>query len=154
MASPSGVATEMLKASSDIRSKMIPNLTNSIIRANTMPKEWNDSIIIRLYKGNGEALDKGHYQGLKLTEHILKVIGQIIEDFICNIAKIDDMQFGLIPGRGTTDAIFIVRQIQEAYIRKNWNLYFAFADLEKAFDIVPRKVLWWALQVYLNGLCV
>ena len=49
MASPSGVATEMLKASSDIRSKMIPNLTNSIIRANTMPKEWNDSIIIRLY---------------------------------------------------------------------------------------------------------
>ena len=71
MASPSGVATEMLKASSDIRSKMIPNLTNSIIRANTMPKEWNDSIIIRLYKGNGEALDKGHYQGLKLTEHIL-----------------------------------------------------------------------------------
>ena len=43
---------------------------------------------------------------------------------------------------GTTHAMFIVRQIQEAYIRKNQNLYFAFVDLEKAFDRVPRKVLW------------
>ena len=25
-------------------------------------------------------------------------------------------------------------------------LYFAFVDLEKAFDGVPRKVLWWALR--------
>ena len=51
-----------------------------------------------------------------------------------------------MPGRGTTDAIFIVSQLQEKYIAaKKW-LYFAFADLEKAFDRVSRKVLWWALR--------
>ena len=71
---------------------------------------------------------------------------RIIEDFIRNIVNIDDMQFGFMPGCGTTDAIFIVRQIQEAYIRKNRNLFFAFVDLGKAFDRVPRKVLWWALR--------
>ena len=43
---------------------------------------------------------------------------RIVEDLIHNIVKIDDMQFGFMPGRGTTDAIFIVRQIQEAYIGK------------------------------------
>ena len=50
------------------------------------------------------------------------------------------MQFGFMPGCGTTDAMFIVRQIQVAYIRKNLNLYFAFVHLEKAFDRAPRKV--------------
>ena len=69
---PSGVVTEMLKASSDICSKMIADLTNSIIRDNTMPNEWNGSIIISLDKGKGEALDRGNYWGLKLTEHIFK----------------------------------------------------------------------------------
>ena len=143
---PSGVLTEMLKASSDVCSEMIADLTNSIISDNTMPSKWNDSIIISLYKGKGEALDTGNYWGLKLTEHILKVVERIIEDFIQIIVNMDDMQFGFMPGHGTTDAIFIVRQIQEAYIRKNWNLFFAFVDLQKAFDRVPRKVLWWALQ--------
>ena len=141
---PSGVVTEILKASSNVCSEMIANLTNSIIRDNTIPSEWNDSIIISLYKGKGEALDRGNYRGLKLTEHILKVMERIIEDFIRNIVNIDDMQFGFMPGRGTTDAIFTVRQIQEGYIRKNRNLFFAFVDLEKAFDRIPRKVFWWA----------
>ena len=82
---------------------------------------------------------------MKLTEHILKVVECIIEVIIRDIVNIDEMQFGFMPGRGTTDTIFILRQIQEKYI-KNCNLYFAFVDLEKAFDRVPRKVLWWALR--------
>ena len=31
-------------------------------------------------------------------------------------------------------------------ISANKDLYFAFVKLEKAFDRVPRKVLWWALR--------
>ena len=50
-------------------------------------------------------------------------------------------------GRGTTNTIFIVRQLQEQFLDKNKNLYFAFIDFEKAFDRVPRKVLWWVMRV-------
>ena len=59
---------------------------------------------------------------------------------------IDTMQFGFVPGRGTTDAIIIICQLQEKYIAANKPLYFAFVDLEKAFNQVSRKVLWWALR--------
>ena len=52
-----------------------------------------------------------------------------------------------MPGRGTTDAISIARQLQEKILDKNKKLYFGFVDLEKAFNRVPQKVLWWAVRV-------
>jgi len=44
-------------------------------------------------------------------------------------------------GKGTTDAIFTVRQMQENFRVKGKKLYFGFVDLEKAFDGVPREVI-------------
>ena len=56
------------------------------------------------------------------------------------------MQFRFRAGRDTTDAIFIVRQVQERFLAKGKDLWMAFVDLEKAFDRVPSEVLWWALR--------
>ena len=111
-----------------------------------MPSEWDDSFIFIVFKGKDEAINRCDYHGLKLTEHVLKVVGKIIEVIILDVVNVDDMQFGFMPGCGTTDAIFILRQIEEKYIGKNCNLYFAFVDLEKVFGRVLRKVLWWALR--------
>ena len=57
------------------------------------------------------------------------------------------MPFGFMLERGTTDAVFIARQLQEKFLDKNNNLYIALIDLEKALDRVPHKVLWWAVHV-------
>jgi len=43
------------------------------------------------------------------------------------------MQFGFMKGKGTTDAIFIVRRMQKKYIAKGKTFYFGFVDLEKSF---------------------
>ena len=56
------------------------------------------------------------------------------------------MQFGFRRGHGITDAIVILRQVQEKLLAKGKTCYFAFVDPEKGFDRVPRKVLWWALR--------
>ena len=76
----------------------------------------------------------------------MKVLERVIEGRVRKIVKIDDMQFGFMAGRSTTDAIFIVRQLQEKYLTRNKELWMAFVDLEKAFDRVPREVVWWALR--------
>ena len=74
----------------------------------------------------------------------------MLESVVANIIRqyvdIDSMQFGFMPSRSTTDAIFIIRQMQEKYILKQKTMYAAFVDLEKAFDRVPREVLWWSLR--------
>ena len=60
--------------------------------------------------------------------------------------SIDNIQFGFMPGKGTTDTIFIMRQVQEKHPAKKKKLYYVFVDLEKVFDSVPREVGRWALR--------
>ena len=56
------------------------------------------------------------------------------------------MQFGFMPGRKTTDALFIVKRMQEEYREKDKKLYMCFMDFEKNCNRVPRTVIQWALR--------
>ena len=56
------------------------------------------------------------------------------------------MQFGFMPGCGTTGATFLVKQLQEKYLDKKEKLHFAFVDLEKAFDRAPCNLVWRAMR--------
>ena len=76
----------------------------------------------------------------------MKVLEHVLEVLIRQRVEIDEMQCGFMSGRGTTDAIFIVRQLQEKHLAANKPLYMAFVDLEKAFDRVPWDVIWWAMR--------
>ena len=88
-----------------------------------------------------------------LLENGMKIVERILEKRLRALVVVDDMQFGFMPGRGTTDALFIVRRIQGEY-RKNKKLYMCFVDLEKVFDSVPRRVLQWALRKKLPKILV
>ena len=56
------------------------------------------------------------------------------------------MQFVFCAGKETIDAVFIVKQLQEKYLEVNEDLFFAFVDLEKAYDCVPRELVYWCLR--------
>jgi len=73
----------------------------------------------------------GSYRGIKLLEHAMKVVERIFEHRIQQQIDTDDMQFIFMKGEGTTDAIFIVRQMQEKFRLIGKKLYFGFLDLEK-----------------------
>ena len=60
--------------------------------------------------------------------------------------SIDNIQFGFMPGKGINYAIFIIRQVQKKHQEMRKKLYYAFVDLEKAFDRVPREVVRWDLR--------
>ena len=76
-----------------------------------------------------------------------KVLGRTIITRIRD-DKLRQEQAGFRKGRGTTEQIFILRNIIEQCIEWNANLYVCFVDFEKAFDSVDRSVLWRIMRSY------
>ena len=61
---------------------MICDLAAAIIRDGKVPSDWQQSFIVYLYKGKGEALERGNYRGLKLTEQGMKILERIVDGLI------------------------------------------------------------------------
>ena len=62
-----------------------------------------------VYKGESDPLVCGSYRAIMLQEQPMKVLERVLEKRIRYQVSIDNMQFGFMPGKGTTDAIFIMR---------------------------------------------
>ena len=73
------------------------------------------SVVVPIFKGKGDVMDCGAYRGVKLLEHAMKIVERVQEKRIKELVKVDDMQFGFMPGKGTTDALFILRRMQEEF---------------------------------------
>ena len=144
-AGPTGVVSEMMKESGGFGSRWMTDLINNIIKEDCIPDDWRKSNMVPVYKGKGDPLVCGSYRAIKLLEQPMKVLERVLEKRIRCQVSIDNMQFGFMPGKGTTGAIFIMRQVQEKHQAKK-KLYYAFVDLEKTFDRVPREVVRWALR--------
>ena len=71
-AGPSGVVSEMIKASGGAGIELIRDLINTNITQNCIPSDWQYSYIVNLYKGKSDALVRDNYRDLKLMDHVMK----------------------------------------------------------------------------------
>ena len=136
---------------------MVRQLREAVFSSSEILTDGEESFILSFYKGEGEALDLGNYRVLKLTDQVMKPLEWVLDFYINKMVNIGEMQFGFVPGRGTTDAMIIVCHLEEKHITTNKLLYTAFVDPGKAFDWAPWKGSWWALRslsVYEWPVCV
>ena len=145
-AGPSEVNMDMIIASGTFGVGVMKKLCQRVLDGEGMPEEWKTSVVVPIFKGKEDVMDCGAYRGVKLLEHAMKIVERVLENRIRKLVMIDEMQFGFMPEKGTTHAVFILRRMQEESRRKEKKLYMCFEDLEKAFNRVPRKVMEWALS--------
>ena len=119
--------------------KTLTNLFNKIIVTENPPNDWSKMIITPIHK-KGDKLNAANYRAIALLSIPGKIFCKILMNRCSHIieSSMSDSQFGFRPGRGTTDAIFIIRQLIEKAKEHQIPLHFHFIDFKVAFDTIWR----------------
>lgn len=144
----SGILPEMVKCAGPDFATALLDIIHKAWREGCVPKEWRNAELVPIpKKGNLTSCD--NWRGIALLDVVGKVVGRLIQTRLQQLAEreLPESQCGFRRGRSCTDQIFTVSQIVEKLFEHRTPGHLVFIDLKKAYDSVPRKALWRALEV-------
>ncbi|GJV10816.1 retrovirus-related pol polyprotein LINE-1 [Tanacetum coccineum] len=121
---PDQIPTEAWKSLVGEGISWLTSLFNKIFTSAKMPEEWRLSDVIPILKNKGDAQER------------------VIERRLRRETSVSENQFGFMPGRSSIEAIHLIRSLIEKSRERQRDLHLAFIDLEKAYDSVPRELIW------------
>ncbi|KAK3537058.1 hypothetical protein QTP70_000277 [Hemibagrus guttatus] len=143
---PDDIPVEVWKCLGEAAVEFLANLFNRVLESERMPEEWRRSVLVPIFKNKGDVQSCSNYRGIKLMSHTMKVWERVVEARLRKVVEICEQQYGFMPRKSTTDAIFALRILMEKYRDGQKELHCVFVDLEKAYDRVPREELWYCMR--------
>ena len=146
-ADPHGVVAELFKAGGPACFEMWADILTKVLTEKRVPASWTTARVTPLHKNGTKAQEKS-YRGIAISDAGYKLLSVIIYHRLLGHLEpqLLDEQFGFRPRRGVTDCVFTIKRLQEEARRRGLPLYLAFVDVIKAYDSVPREVLFRILE--------
>ena len=111
-----------------------------------VPPAWLNSILQPVFKGKGSKHDPSNYRGITLQSCIAKAFAKVVNNRLGHYLESNNLlheeQNGFRKGRSCQDHISSLYFIIENRMLKKQDTYACFVDFKKAFDSVPRDLLW------------
>ena len=144
-----GTVIEQMTNGGDSLFDEILHLNNTTLRVKTLPRQFNISELVPIYK-KGQTVECDNYRGLTMLSHGYKLLMRILYNRISpNIIKVlPKTQAAYQSQRGTVEQIQSVQQVIEKHVEFKKRCHICFIDYTKAFDSIKQEKLWQTLQCY------
>lgn len=147
----SGLSSELFKAllAEKESAALLRKTVTDFWETEIPPEEWEKGRLCILPK-KGDLSLPGNHRGIMLLEAAYKITAIILHGRLLQIEEglNHETQCGFRPGRGTMDAIFTVKMAMKKRREHGLETWIMFLDLVKAFDRVPRQLLWGVMRKF------
>ena len=149
-----GIVAELIKDGGELLQSCILCLFNCML-ASHFPERLSVGLITAVHK-TGDKSDMSNYRGITVNSVVSKLFAMILEQRIAKWADEHGVkargQAGFRKDHRTVDNIYVLRALidRQKQLRLkgigSGKLYTCFVDFRKAFDTVPRDLLWQVLE--------
>ena len=141
---------QLLKAAAEV---LLPSLVlccNACVRRGRLPTAWALSAITAIPKGGSDPFTCDGYRGISVGTLFAKLYASAVDQRMSAWAEVAGVraegQFGFRRGRGCQHAGFVLRALIDDSRSAGDKLFVCFVDFRKAYDSVPRHLLWAKLE--------
>ncbi|KAK3541849.1 hypothetical protein QTP86_008058 [Hemibagrus guttatus] len=120
---PDDIPVEVWKCLAEAAVEFLTSLFNRVLEGEKMPEEWRRSVLVPIFKNKGDVQSCSNYRGIKLMSHTMKLWERVVEARLRKVVEICEQQYGFMPRKSTTDAIFALRILMEKYVRVVQDMY-------------------------------
>ena len=152
------LSVEALRAAAQQLAPCVAALLNGCTTVGSLPKAWAITAITPVLKG-GDASDPGNYRGIAVGTVLAKLYASLIHSRLSQWAESNGLraagQAGFREDHRCSDHLLTLRTIIEQQRVEKRPLYVCFVDFRKAYDSVPRELLWSKLErLGVHGWCL
>ena len=150
------VSNEMIKCLVETSPEVILKLFNIVFNSNIKLEQWTMALITPIWKA-GPKMDPSNYRGISILSCLSKlytaILNKRLTDYVLEKGILRPEALGFVSGNRTSDAHLILHSLIQHYChQRNEKIFSCFVDFSKAFDTIPRDLLFRKLLGYgING---
>ena len=144
-----GMRAKAMKTADEATQAALVELIQACWRTRTVPAAFREAVIVALPKKHN-AKELNDHRGITLLSVAGKVLCRVILDRGRN-APVLPVQHGFRRANGTAAATLITKRVMEEANKVGLPAVFTFIDLTKAYDSVPRELIWETMRLYGYG---
>jgi hypothetical protein len=144
------IPKEFIKFGGEALNVEIAEWCNDMFQTEATPDQMGESRITLLHK-KAEKCFLANYRtlavGCNLCQIYLRVLEARIRKLVEDNNLLGELQCGFRNGRRCQDNLLVIDTVIKSFKKSNKSMFIAFLDITKAYDRIPRDVLWKKLRL-------